>query len=199
MEYIIVLDTETTGLPKNMGFNNYYPPNQISYYNTSRMIELAWMVFDKNGNEIKKQSYLIKSTGFNIPTEATNIHHITDEMLNNQGTDLEKVFELFYNDLKDCKTIVAHNKLFDLNIISSECFRLDNNTSQLIIEKLKTCETQCTMELCKQSKVWNKQKLPKLSETYQCLYPNTELPVLHRALQDVETCSKCFFKLMLII
>ena len=54
-----------------------------------------------------------------------------------------------YNDTKsldllnNIKTIVAHNILFDINIILSEAYRCNNNT---LIDNIRSKELECSMK-----------------------------------------------------
>ena len=56
----LFIDIETNGLPFYKGYNKYYDPIEIEYYNTARMIEIGYIIYDNNKNKIKKISHLIK-------------------------------------------------------------------------------------------------------------------------------------------
>ena len=39
----LFFDLETTGLPICKGYNEYYDPSNLKYYNDSRIIEIAYI------------------------------------------------------------------------------------------------------------------------------------------------------------
>jgi DNA polymerase III epsilon subunit-like protein len=186
-KYIMILDTETNGLPKMRGFNNYYPPWIFKYYDTARLIELAYIIYNKNGDKIKEVSNLVTPIGFNIRN--SEIHGITEEMAF-QGKNIKEVFEEFKNDLKDVEILVAHNISFDINILLSEFYR-QNNKELINIFKVK--QKYCTMK--KGMEFMKFYKYPKLIELYEFIY-NEPCIQHHRALSDVVICSQCFFRMI---
>ena len=50
----LFFDTETTGIPKN------YKAPVSDLENWPRLVQLAWLVTDNNGDEIKAAEYIIK-------------------------------------------------------------------------------------------------------------------------------------------
>ena len=117
--YTLVFDTETTGLPTMKRFNVYHEPSLVNYYKNSRIIELAYIIYDEEGNCVKTESNLVKPNNFII--ENSHIHGITQENAVENGKDIESVIQLMNNDLTNVDTIVAHNIDFDINILLSEC------------------------------------------------------------------------------
>ena len=86
---LLFFDTETTGLPKNWKA----PVTDLD--NWPRLVQLAYLVYDFDGNLIHSCNEIIKPDGFTIPTEASNVHGITTEMAKQRGSDINDVFELF--------------------------------------------------------------------------------------------------------
>ena len=70
----LFFDTETTGIPKN------YKAPVSDIKNWPRLVQIAWLVTDKSGNEVKSAEYIIKPNGFSIPDDAAKIHGITNEL-----------------------------------------------------------------------------------------------------------------------
>ena len=159
----IVLDIETTGLPKKVA-GVYSDPTDLSLYDSSRIVELGYYIIDKNNVKIKEVEYLIKPENFVIPDDVVKIHGISQEMAMTKGTSFKHVVAILYLDLinYDCTTFIAHNVEFDKNIILSECYRLNY---QPIIDKLKSMTNFCTM---KDNKIFN--KWPKLGVLYEELF-----------------------------
>jgi DNA polymerase-3 subunit epsilon len=185
--YKLVFDTETTGFPQKKGFDLYYPPSQTYRYNNARLVELAYIIYDADGNVIKKVESLIKPNGFVILN--SNIHGITTDKAMLEGNKLRDVLTQFNEDLQTVDTLIAHNIDFDINVVLAECYR--TNQKKLIAELTKKDQI-CTMRLgkCHLKQV----KYPKLSELYSCLF-NKEWKQTHRALDDAKTCGECYFQI----
>jgi DNA polymerase III epsilon subunit-like protein len=184
----IVLDIETTGIPKRVsGF--YSNPSDLSLYDSARIVELGYYIIDKNNVKLKEVEYLIKPENFVIPEEVVKIHGISQEIATKKGISIKHALAFLYLDLLnyDCKTFIAHNVEFDKNILLSECYRLDY---QPIIEKLKGLKDYCTM---KDNKIFN--RWPKLGDLYEELF-NEKIIIDHRSLSDVDVCHKCYCELM---
>lgn len=184
---IIVFDIETTGLPEKIGFDKYYHPSLTHKYDKCRIVELAYIIFDDYGNEIKRVSSIIKPDGFII--ENSHIHGITTEQAINEGKSIIYVLEQFKVDISNCKKIVAHNIIFDKTILLSECYRYNKND---IVKELEYIIQYCTMIIGRDK--MKMLKYPKLIELYKYLF-NHDIIQRHRALDDVLLCSQCFFKL----
>ena len=183
----LFIDTETTGLPKMKGFNKYYSPSLLNYYDNARIIEIGYVIFSNDNIKIKEVNVLIKPDNFIISN--TPIHGITTEEAINKGTDIKIVLLELEKDLENVDTIIAHNISFDINIIFSECYRIKNTN---LIEKFKLKNYICTMKLgqsfmkCK--------KYPKLIELHKYLF-NNDIVQNHRALSDVIICYECYFEI----
>ena len=189
---ILIFDTETTGLPtfdysKNPKFGEFYPPNLLEYYNSARLVELAYIIYDSGVNdneEVKVKTY----ESLVIPHfEITNsdIHGITTEQAKTNGKDLTVVLNDFYNDLKTVDVIVGHNVKFDINIVASECSR---NNLLHIYNLLLSIKNKCTLNMSRQ----------KYGRGYKLLelYPKLtkkEWVQSHRALDDSEKCAEVYF------
>ena len=87
------------------------------------MVQIAWIVFDTNGNRIKNEDFIIKPEGFSIPEEASRIHGITTSMALIEGIELLKVLNKFNQKVDEATILIAHNMSFDSKIIGAEMFR----------------------------------------------------------------------------
>ena len=183
---ILFFDTETTGLPKNWKA----PVTDLD--NWPRLVQLAYLVYDFDGNLIHSCNEIIKPDGFLIPTEASNVHGITTETASQRGTDINDVFELFLIHLKRSKIIVAHNMAFDEKIIGSELIRL--GYENVIVAKEKICTMLKTVDLCKIEGPYG-YKWPKLEELHRYLF-NQDFEGAHDALADIQATAKCFWELI---
>ena len=68
---LLFLDTETTGLPK---YNTTDPTERWP-----RIVQLAWSLYDAEGNRESLKSFIIYPTDFSIPKDSARIHGITTE------------------------------------------------------------------------------------------------------------------------
>ena len=181
----IVFDTETTGLPKK--YNAPFTDTD----NWPRMVQLAWIVYDEDWEELNRHDYIIKPEGYVIPQESIDVHRITNERANEEGHDLKTVLEIFTNELKRNSFLVAHNLSFDENVVGCEFVRkgVENN-----FYGIKFVDTKdLTVDFCKipSSRGY---KWPTLNEVHQSLF-GTDIIDAHNAIVDVEALGKCFFEL----
>ena len=66
----LFFDTETTGLPKNWNA----PITDLN--NWPRLVQLAYLCYDNEGNELSRGDFIVKPEGFTIPRDASRIHGI---------------------------------------------------------------------------------------------------------------------------
>lgn len=185
---VLVFDTETTGLPKMKGFNNYYSPSDIHKYDESRIVELGWLLCSKEGDILRKNSFFVQPDGFIIKN--SHIHGITNKIVRKIGIPLDVGIEEFYDDLLESDTIVCHNMNFDRNILLSECYRrnLDCVTDE-IGDKVHVCTWQMAQ------KYFSRNKGNTLENIYMDLF-DEPLKNSHRALTDATATAECYFKMI---
>jgi DNA polymerase-3 subunit epsilon len=182
---ILFFDTETTGLPKNWKA----PVTDLD--NWPRLVQLAYLVYDFDGNLIHSCNEIIKPNGFTIPTESSKVHGITTDIANQRGSNIAEVFELFSIHLRRAKVIVAHNMAYDEKIIGSELIRL--GLDNILDSKEKICTMISTVDLCKIDGPYG-YKWPKLEELHRFLF-NHDFEGAHDALADIQATAKCFWEL----
>lgn len=178
---ILVVDTETTGLPSSWDYR------RINCFDSARLIELGFILYDSNGNQVYKNSILIRPNGFTI--ENSHIHGISHIEALETGKSIDEVLNEFEQILKTIEGIVCHNITFDMNIIMSEAYRLKKHS---LIELIESKTKICTMEMGK--KFMKFYKNPKLVELYKFIF-NKEFNQEHRALSDCEACADCYFSM----
>lgn len=183
----IILDTETSGLPITKKFGQYYHPSLLNYYDSSRIIEIGYIVFFSN-KELFRRSFIIKPNGFTITNE--NIHGITNKFATEKGHNIVDILKILECDLCDVNTIVCHNVNFDLNVLLSECYR---HNSLKLVEKLQNLTKECTMLMGQ--KFLKQKKYPSLKFLYTHLNNTNNNLKCHRALDDTIMCADCYFKI----
>ena len=110
----LFFDTETTGLPKNWKA----PIEDLN--NWPRLVQLAWLVYDRNGNQIYGKDYIVRPDGFTIPANSSKVHGITTEQAISEGMPLAYVMSEFQKDINQAEYLVAHNMSFDEKIVGAE-------------------------------------------------------------------------------
>lgn len=195
---ILLYDCETTGKPKD------YKAPVTDVDNWPRVIQLAWQLVDKWGDEvISKGNYFIKPDGWEIPNGPDDHfwrdHGLTMEKCEAEGVAIRHVLDHFLSDLQDAGAIVSHNMQFDYGCVGAEMVRAglkSNNRPE------KICTMESTVNYC-QLKYNPKQrrypgqnyKYPKLLELLEFLFPGTKEQT-HQAPDDVEWLKLCFFELV---
>ena len=85
----LFFDTETTGLPRNWKA----PVSDLN--NWPRLVQLAFLLYDDEGNKISEGDYIVKPDGYTIPKDASRIHGITTERANSEGQAIAEVLQQF--------------------------------------------------------------------------------------------------------
>lgn len=183
MAKVLVLDTETTGLPKKSGRHYVKPTLETIHtaYAGARMLSLAYSVIDSASNILVEKSFLVRDYGIIIPPKIEELTGITKNMIQceTSTTLLRDILTELSEDAKNIDLIVAHNVQFDLNIVASELYH-EGMTKEA--ERWMKCETYCT---CKNS------GYRKLKD---CIEHDLqeEAISLHSALHDMRYCRKLY-------
>lgn len=181
----LFFDTETTGLPRSWNA----PVTDLA--NWPRMVQLAYMAYDADGNELAAVDTLIKPVGFTIPADSAKIHGITTERALKEGRDLAEVLKEFKALLDGTKYLIAHNISFDEKIIGAEFLR--NGMPDIPSSVIKICTMHSTTEYCEIPGARG-YKWPKLAELHQKLF-EADFEGAHNAASDVAATAKCFWEL----
>ncbi len=184
MKYLF-FDTETTGLPGN------YKAPITDFKNWPRVVQLAYLIYDEQGNELKSKDIIIKPEGFTIPLAASNVHGITTERAIAEGIDLQTVLKKFAEDINSVDILVAHNISFDEAIIGCEFLR--NKLENPISLKRKICTMKSTTDFCRIPGNYGF-KWPKLSDLHIKLF-GKDFDEAHNALADIRATADCFWEL----
>lgn len=186
---LLFFDTETNGLPKN------YQASYEEVDNWPRVISLAWMLADIDGNTIREQYDLVKPDGWTIPAEKFWIENgYTTEKNLELGVPMAGVMEAFMEAKQQADILVAHNLSFDHRIMWAEIIRAGREPKRGMH---KICTMQKSTQHCKIPQVNGRggYKWPKLEELYETLFA-CGFEGAHDALADVRACAKCFFELV---
>jgi len=181
----LFFDTETTGLPRS------WQAPVTALDNWPRLVQLAYLAYDGEGNLLTSVNTIIKPEGFAIPADASRIHGITTERAQAEGKELALVLRDFKAQLDRAKFLVAHNMSFDEKIVGAELLR--NNLPDIPASKYKICTMHSTTEYCAIPGPRG-YKWPKLTELHQKLF-GADFEGAHDASSDVAATAKCFWEL----
>lgn len=181
----LFFDTETTGLPRNWKA----PVTELS--NWPRLVQLAYLYYDNDGNKISGGDFIIKPEGYTIPIDASEIHGISTERALAEGQSISTVLQHFNSLVSSASYLVAHNMSFDEKIVGAEYLR--NGMGNCIHSKNKICTMEKSTNFCAIQGPYG-YKWPKLSELHYKLF-NTGFEDAHNAAVDITATSKCFWEL----
>lgn len=204
--FVLVFDTETTGLPKTKVINE----NTVNLW--PHIVQLSYIVYDIEENKIVK----ISDNIIDIPddaelsNESIAIHGIDRIKMKKMGKNITEILNEFLTDINVVDLIVGHNIEFDINMIIVEIYRMmiksNSNIKEVnlpIIIQLEYMNKYCTMKnsikICDLKKTNIKTgkefvKFPTLTETYFKLF-DTKPNNMHNSLNDIYACFRCFYKL----
>lgn len=181
----LFFDTETTGVPSN------YKAPVTDLKNWPRLVQIAWILQDKDGRELAKECFIIKPNVFSIPIDATKIHGITTEFAQRNGVDLIIALNLLSSHIDSSQYLIAHNISYDQNIVGAEFLR--NNMKNKITSKKLLCTMMSSVNHCAIKGPYG-YKWPKLTELHYKLF-NCSFDGAHNALADIQATSKCFWEM----
>lgn len=181
----LFFDTETTGLPRNWRA----PVTDVD--NWPRLVQIAWILADDQGNRLEIKDHIIKPDGFTIPLEASSVHGISTQRAIDEGVDLDEVLVAFAALVERADFIVAHNIAFDEKIIGAEFLRRNVHTS--FNQKPKLCTMKASTNYCQIPGNYG-YKWPKLSELHIKLF-GEDFTGAHDASADINATDKCFWKM----
>lgn len=185
----LFFDLETTGLPKQKNYHENFPPEDLDKYESARIVEIA-IILVKNEKIYKTYTSLVKPSNFtSLSPKITEITGITDKDILSEGKNFKDVLEEIKPLLKEATVINSYNINFDVNILQSEIFRIND---QEFLDYMKTKKTECTMQLAK--KYFNKGYYLKLEKVYETLFKEDPKQD-HRAFGDTILCKEVYYKM----
>lgn len=182
--YILVLDTETSGLPKKWDVP-YDTKN-----NWPHVLQIAWLIFDLEGKLIKKENHYLKPSNFKITKASLKIHQLNLDFLNHRGKERLAIFKKLISDLEKYHPLmVAHFVELDYHMVAAELHRLK------IQYPLENIPLFCTLKASAPYVKNPNFEYLKLNRFYKTLF-NKRPEKLHDALADAQLTSEIFFHLL---
>ena len=181
----LFFDTETTGKA------DFRAPASAAHQ--PRIVQLGALLTSDEGDEISSLNLIIRPRGFKIPTEASAIHGITDEVANAVGIDIQDALGIFSRFWTLAHCVVAHNKGFDLLMLDVESNHLRGEP--WYEAQCDFCTMAAMTPVCKLPGNYGNFKWPKLQEAYKHAF-GVEFDGAHDAMADVRACAKVYFWLL---
>jgi len=181
----LFFDTETNGLPRNWKA----PVHRIS--NWPRLVQLAWIAYDGEGQELARNEHIIRPEGFTIPLKASSIHGITTARAIEEGVELTSVLEEFKEQLHQAEYLVAHNMSFDEKIMGAEYLRAGHPNP--LDPKIRICTMKESTDFCALPGRYG-YKWPSLGELHFKLFKE-DFEEAHNAAADISATARCFWEL----
>ncbi len=185
-DYLLFIDTETSGLPKS------WEAPYSAKDNWPSALQVSWIVYTKDGKKIKEENKYIYEADVEISPSSIKIHGIERHFLRVLGEPRKDVLTALTNDLnKFNPLVIGHFIELDFHVLSADFYRLNAENP---LAKLSTfCTMVATSHLMKNPQ----KKFLKLGELYELLF-NKPLLNQHNALYDVTATADCFFELIKI-
>lgn len=181
----LFIDTETSDLPRRRDA----PASDTRSW--PRIVQLAWLTCDSQGQPGAPEVHLIKPDGFVIAPGAFQKHGISTEYAAANGVPLAPVLNRFLRVADVSAVVVAHNVEFDSKVVGAELIRAG------LPNALDRRKLRCTMKestnYCQLPAAYGF-KWPTLDELYTALF-GQPLAQAHDAAADCTACMRCFFEL----
>jgi len=184
----IFLDLETTGLAPKNG-SSYCDYKDSIKYASCRIIQICMSLY--NGETLVDEICSYVDPLIPIPKEVTDLTKITNDKVKDKKFSKEMVNKI-KSFLKLGNKIVGHNIEFDIVVLSSELYRM-NETK--LASVLFTKPTFCTMKNA--YKLQKTGKYIKLQTLYSTFFKD-DLGEAHDAKVDVLMCKKLYDLYVLI-
>ena len=185
---ILVIDTETTGFPRNAPVDDPSQPY---------LVELACLVMDHDGTVIDYYENLIRPDGWTIPPETTAIHGITTEEALEYGVPLDAAMADFMELVDKADALAAFNLKFDAAIIRTAIARTAQREGSHLVRdwtvQVDGLAQLCVMEAAREvmrlpMKRGNGLKNPNLQEAFRHFY-GQDFAHGHSAKADLLACA----------
>jgi DNA polymerase III epsilon subunit-like protein len=196
MTKLLLIDTETNGLPKN----RFAPISMTEAY--PAILQISWSLFTLSGKELTHESSrdITVALDPSVPWDegAAAIHNISEKEARSGVSPIHAFTELSAV-LASADMVVAHNLSFDKPVIRAAAYACGLKT--LWPESIQElCTMRETRDLCRlPSQRPDAYKLPKLNELYAFLYGqpyDISGNVLHTSKSDVDCLAKCVSMLL---
>lgn len=176
----LFFDTETTGLP---GRGRPDP----------ELVQLAAKLVSEDRVVRGAMNVIVYPDGWTIPAEASNIHHITNEIAHSYGIPRRAAISVFSNMCRQATHAVAHNFDFDRTIISAALER--ERAPNRLVELVPICTMKASTDFVAIKRHGGGNKYPKLSDAYAHYFDGATFGNAHDAMADLEAMERVFWEM----
>jgi len=183
-DYLLFVDTETSGLPKNWDI----PYDQDEHW--PHIVQVAWLVYTKSGKFVKESTFYIQATNFEISPASYNVHGLDKSFLLKHGLSRQEVMQKLQEDLDHYQPlVVGHYVKLDYHMLGVSFYRCG------LSNPLPSLPTFCTMKATEDYIRYPFRRYLGLGELYKRLFQKT-LQQQHHALSDARATADCFFAML---
>lgn len=194
MPTTLVYDTETSGL--------YQYKKGVSDPAQPYLVQLGGILFDDETRRVLGEINLLaipehRGVRAKIPKEASDIHGITDKLIDAAGLSYKVVLPMFNNIIKRADRLVCHNADFDRRIMLTAYSRCAFDQDE-IRAKAHVCTMKITTPILKLPKKNGRAgiKWPSLMEAYKHFVDEDGFEGAHDAMEDVRATASVFWALV---
>lgn len=191
---ILFFDTETTGF-----FDDRLPIDDSSQ---PYIVQMAAQLCRDNGDILSSFNFIVDpgiADGISIPTSASNVHGITDEVAAQFGLSSEFMLNSFAHLYQRADLICAHNIKFDRFVTETAIARHYGQIRPL--NKPMFCTMEAATPIVNlpptermRAKGIDRPKPPKLEECIKHFF-DEDLEGAHDAMVDVAACRRLYLKI----
>ena len=183
-DFLLFIDTEASGLPKNWNLPYAAPGNW------PHAVQVSWIICSKEGTKIKEQNHYVSNNDFEISPSALRVHGLTKEFLRQNGKPRGELLAMLSADLHEYQPmIVGHFIELDYRVIGADYYR------EAIDNPMENLPTFCIMIASKHLQQNPYKKLLRLGDLYELLF-RQPLLFQHNAMADATATADCFFELV---
>lgn len=177
-----ISDTETTGFKK---------AGQLVQIGQARIVQVAMLLCDEEGNHMTEFSTLIKPDGWTISEGAQAVHGISMEKCERYGIPMKTALKTIHEIMRQSKLLIFHNEDFDWGLFQIEYAYAGVEPPPIN----RYCTMLSSMNICNLPGKYGKPKWPKLAEALPILCGKELGDGAHDAMIDTKGCKDLFFEL----
>ncbi|SHK68586.1 3'-5' exonuclease [Hymenobacter psychrotolerans] len=183
-EYLLFLDTETTGLPGRWDLPYEAPKAAWPY-----VAQVAWQVYTSGGQLVKEASHYLRIPAGSMQASALAVHGLSEAFLQEHGHESAQVLQLLLSDLQRFRPrVVGYFLQLDFHVLGAGLHRAG------LPNPLPELPQFCLMRAAPRPDDGTHRRYQRLAELHETLF-REPMPVLHDARQDAVATARCFFEL----
>ncbi|KAA9339474.1 3'-5' exonuclease [Hymenobacter busanensis] len=183
-EYLLFIDTETTGLPSRWDLPYASDAAQWPY-----VAQVAWQVYSPEGTLIKQENHYLHVPDGAMRPAALAVHGLTPDFLRQFGQEPSIVLRQLHQDLLTYRPrVVGYFLQLDFHVLGAGFHRAG------LPNLLPELPQFCVMRVTERPVDGSHRRFRRLAELYEQLF-ELAMPQLHDACEDAAATARCFFEL----